>query len=395
MANVNGNNTALMNKAQAAAGNTSATAPTIKPNKTINDFIKEMVPSISKAVPKHVSPDRVARIALTAIKINPQLLECERDSLLAGIMTGAQLGVELNTPLGQAYLIPRKKSIKMPNGQWHKIMLAQFQLGYQGIIDLAYRSGSYLDLYCEEVYSNDSFYYKLGLKRDLEHRPCEDADRGELTHIYAVYHTKNGGFDFQVWPVSKITAHAKKYSDLWNADKGEWVGGDKCAWVNNFIGMAKKTVLKALLKYAPKSIEFAKELETDEKIKKEIAPDMFEVLALMDENQPAALLEGPAKADETEGAAEPQTSEPETNEWTNERIEALLAKSHPLKTIIMVKRLAPADFTPIIIKHDGDLRKIVDEIDGMKQKPAPENKPKAAATAQTETTETTGEKAPF
>lgn len=393
MANVNGNNTALTNRAQAASGNTSATAPMVKPGKTINDFIKEMVPSISKAVPKHVSPERVARIALTAIKINPKLLECDRDSLLAGIMTGAQLGVELNTPLGQAYLIPRKRSIKLPNGQWQKVMEAQFQLGYQGIIDLAYRSGNYTDLYCEEVYSNDSFYYKLGLKRDLEHRPCEAEERGELTHIYAVYHTKNGGFNFEVWPVSKIIAHAKKYSDLWNADKQEWVGGEKCAWVNNFVGMAKKTVLKALLKYAPKSIEFAQELETDEKVKKEIAPNMFEVPALADENQSAALLEGPAETDGSE------TEKADPKEWTPERVDALLAKSHPLKTIIMVKRLVPADFIPIIAKHDGDLRAIVAEIEAMPAKPPatkdmqpaiPENK-----TASTETSTATGEKAPF
>jgi len=395
MANVNGNNTALTNKAQAAAGNTSATAPTVKPGKTINDFIKEMVPSISKAVPKHVSPDRVARIALTAIKINPKLLECDRDSLLAGIMTGAQLGVELNTPLGQAYLIPRKRSIKLPNGQWQKVMEAQFQLGYQGIIDLAYRSGNYTDLYCEEVYSNDSFYYKLGLKRDLEHNPCETEERGELTHIYAVYHTKNGGFDFQVWSVSKIMAHAKKYSDLWNADKQEWVGGEKCAWVNNFIGMAKKTVLKALLKYAPKSIEFAHELETDEKVKKEIAPNMFEVAALADETQPAALLEGPAESNEPEAKPtnEQETAKPEG--WTAERIDEFVGKSHNLKLVISVKRLTVADYAPIIIKHNGDLRAIVTEIEAMQQKPAPETKPKAASAAQTETSTATGEKAPF
>ena len=399
MANVNGDNKNLMNKGA------SLPATTSQP-KTINDFIKEMGPEIARAVPKHVSPDRITRIALTAFRTNPKLLECERNSLLAGIMTGAQLGLELNTPLGHAYLIPRKRKFKVGN-EWKSVMEAQFQLGYQGIIDLAYRAGTYTDLYVEEVYANDTFGYRLGLHRDLDHTPCENEDRGELTHIYAVYHTKNGGFDFQVWSVGKILAHAKKYSDLWNKADQSWVGGEKCAWVANFVGMGKKTVLKALLKFAPKSIEFAAELDTDEKIKKEIAPNMFEVpaidytetTAIEDKTEGEVAQREPEKigevlkkkldemADTGETLAIHTTKEllneaqkpAEPQPWTIDRINELIAKSNPLRLSISVKRLTPPEFIPIIEKHNGDLRAIVAEIEAMAAKPAPESKQPAMA----------------
>jgi recombination protein RecT len=270
MAIANGNQ-ALRQKAQ----NQVAPVEEKKP-KTIADYLQAMTPEIAKAVPKHVTPERITRIALTAIRINPTLLECTRDSLLAGVMTSAQLGLEPNTPLGQAYLIPYNRSIKT-NGNWTKVKEVQFQLGYQGILDLAYRTGEYKDIYVEEVYEKDDFGYGLGLERFLTHSPCEDEDRGQLTYIYAVYHTKNGGHDFKAWSVNKIMAHAKKYSQAWDSQKQQFNGGDRNPWVSNFSAMGKKTVLKDLLKYAPKSIEFARVLTSDETVKKEIASDMSEV----------------------------------------------------------------------------------------------------------------------
>ncbi|MDR3563410.1 MAG: recombinase RecT [Negativicutes bacterium] len=300
MTATNGNQ-ALRQKAQ-----TNAPAPVQKKGKTIADYLNDMLPEISKAVPKHVTPERIARIALTAVRINPELLECTRDSLLAGVMTSAQLGLEPNTPLGQAYLIPYSRSIKTDAG-WQKIKEVQFQLGYQGILDLAYRTGEYKDIYVEEVYQQDQFEYGLGLERHLIHRPSEEEDRGSLTRIYAVYHTKNGGYDFKVWSVGRIMAHAKKYSQTWNAEKQQFNGGDKNPWVANFAGMGRKTVLKDLLRYAPKSIEFAKILDSDETIKKEIAPDMSEVDAVdIDYSVPVT---APDATEQDTGTEDPNGSE--------------------------------------------------------------------------------------
>lgn len=303
MTAVNGNQT-LRQKAQQ-----NAPAPVEKKGKTIADYLKDMLPEISKAVPKHVTPERIARIALTAVRINPTLLECTRDSLLAGVMTSAQLGLEPNTPLGQAFLVPYNRSIKV-DGNWRKIKEVQFQLGYQGILELAYRTGEYKDVYAEEVHERDEFAYGLGLERFLTHKPSEGEDQGALTHIYAVYHTKNGGYDFKVWPVGRIAAHAKKYSQTWNAEKQQFSGGDKNPWVANFAGMGKKTVLKDLLKYGPKSIEFARTLTADETVKKEISSDMSEVDAVdIDYSVSEPVLETEEKAAGQDDANSPEQAQ--------------------------------------------------------------------------------------
>ena len=73
-----------------------------KPAKTVQSLIRQMEPEIRKALPSMITPERFTRIALSAISANPQLADCTPRSLLAALMTSAQLGLEPNTPLGQA-----------------------------------------------------------------------------------------------------------------------------------------------------------------------------------------------------------------------------------------------------------------------------------------------------
>lgn len=205
--------------------------------------------------------DRIARIALTAVRTTPKLLECDQTSFLAAIMQSAQLGVEPNTGLGQAYLIPYGKNV-------------QFQLGYKGLIDLAVRSGQYKAIYAHEVYVNDEFEYQYGLTKDLIHKPASSPE-GEAIGYYAVYHLQNGGYDFVYWTKERIDKHAQKFSQA--VQKG-WTS----PWKTNYDAMAKKTVLKEVLKYAPKSIELQKVVEADETIKNEINEDMSNVIDVTD-----------------------------------------------------------------------------------------------------------------
>lgn len=101
-------------------------------NMSIQDMVKAMIPEIKKALPTVLTPERFTRIALSALNNTPTLQQCTPMSFLAALMNAAQLGLEPNTPLGQAYLIPYKNK---------GIMECQFQIGYKGLIDLAYRNG--------------------------------------------------------------------------------------------------------------------------------------------------------------------------------------------------------------------------------------------------------------
>ena len=231
------------------------------PEQTLNALLKRMGPEIQRALPKHMDADRIARIALTAVRTTPKLLECDQMSFMAAVMQSAQLGVEPNTGLGQAYLIPYGKQV-------------QFQLSYKGLIDLATRSGQYKAIYAHEVYANDEFSYSYGLNKDLVHVPSQEPN-GEPIGYYAVYHLKNGGYDFVYWTKERVDQHAQKFSQA--VQKG-WTS----PWKTNYDAMAKKTVLKEVLKYAPKSIELQKTVEADSTIKTEINEDMSQVIDVTD-----------------------------------------------------------------------------------------------------------------
>jgi len=231
---------------------------TSKPT-TLEGWLKKMQPELKKALPKHVSPDRILRIAMTAIRVTPKLRSCEPMSFLAAIMQSAQLGLEPNTPLGEAYLIPYNSRTGLK---------CQFQIGYRGIIALAQNTGQYRSIYAHCVYKNDKFSYQLGLHKDLIHIPADEPE-GEPTYYYAVYHLLNGGYDFAVWSRKKVEYHRDKYSKSAKFNDS--------SWQTDFDAMALKTVVKSVLNYSPKSIELAKQLSADETVKSAIAPDMSEV----------------------------------------------------------------------------------------------------------------------
>lgn len=227
--------------------------------KTMQDYIKLMESEIKKALPSVITPERFTRIALSALSANPKLAETTPMSFLGAMMTAAQLGLEVNTPLGQAYLIPFKNK---------GVLECQFQLGYKGLIDLAYRSGEVSIIQAHVVYENDEFIYELGLDPKLEHIPVKD-NRGEPSYFYAIFKMKNGGYGFEVMSVDDVRKHAKKYSQAYNSSFSPWT--------NHFEEMAKKTVLKKALKYAPLKSDFVRGFTSDESVKTELSDDMFSV----------------------------------------------------------------------------------------------------------------------
>lgn len=227
--------------------------------KTLQSLILAMKPQIMKALPKVITPERFTRMVLTAISKTPALADCTPQSFLGAMMQAAQLGLEPNTPLGQAYLIPYQN---------HDRLECQFQLGYKGLIDLAYRSGEVSVIQAHTVYENDVFEYELGMDPKLRHVPAK-ADRGEAVAYYAMFKTKDGGYGFEVMSVDDVQRHAQRYSKSY--------GSGTSPWRSNFDEMAKKTVLKRALKYAPLKSDFVRGVAQDETIKAELSDEMYAV----------------------------------------------------------------------------------------------------------------------
>lgn len=225
------------------------------------DMIKAMEPEIRKALPEVITPERFTRMALSALNTTPKLRECTPISVLAALMNAAQLGLEPNTPLGQAYLIPYKNK---------GILECQFQVGYKGLLDLSYRNPMVQTIQAQAVYENDFFEYELGLNSSLVHKPVLH-NRGEIVLFYGLFKLTNGGYGFEVMSKEDIDIYAKEYSKAFDSSFSPWQ--------SNYIGMAKKTVIKQALKYAPIKSDFRKALSTDETIKKEISEDMGDIPA--------------------------------------------------------------------------------------------------------------------
>lgn len=238
-----------------------------KSPQTIKDWIKVMEPEIKKALPSVITPERFTRMALTAISVNPKLAECTPQSFMGALMNAAQLGLEPNTPLGQAYLIPFENK-RQVNGKWTKVPEVQFQIGYKGLIDLAHRSGEFLSIQAHEVYENDDFDYEYGLEPKLYHKPVM-TNRGNVICYYALYKLKNGGSGFEIMSKEDVAEHAKKYSQSFNSNYSPWT--------KNFDEMAKKTILKKVLKYAPIKTDFQRNIAEDSTIKTELSEDMSDI----------------------------------------------------------------------------------------------------------------------
>lgn len=217
---------------------------------TMKDWINKSQYAIAKALPSTITPERFTRMATTAVTMNPDLGICTPASFIGAMLQAAALGLEPNTPLGQAYLIPYNRKDKR-TGQGFKE--AQFQIGYRGMIELAHRSGEFKSIEAHIVYENDEFEYELGLDPKLKHKPAM-RDKGEMQWVYAIYKLQSGGYGFEVMSKEDIERHREKYSKAANFSP----------WDTNFEAMAKKTVIKQALKYAPLKSEFVKAMNNEE-----------------------------------------------------------------------------------------------------------------------------------
>lgn len=283
MAKVTGGNSAIVEQI-GARSDTAKQAP-----KTIEDLIKDMVPAMKEAMPKHMDVNRFTRIALTQLRTNPKLRECSAKSLLAAIIQSAQLGLEIGL-LGHAYLVPFRNKGDME---------VQFIIGYKGMIDLARRSGDIKSINAHEVYENDLFELVYGLDESLKHVPWhirtdEEFDGpGTVRGAYMVAHFKDGGHYMHYMPVHEINQHRQRSKASSNGP-----------WVSDYIEMCKKTVVRAGWKWLPISIEVAEQVEaTDGSVQHDVGDSTgFYDLA------PSDFSEGDS-SDETAATSEPEETQ--------------------------------------------------------------------------------------
>ena len=255
----------------------------------ISSYLMNMKNQVAAVLPKHLTAERVLQMAATTIKKNPKIAQCTPASLLGAVMQASILGFPPVDALGYCYFVPYGRDV-------------QFQIGYRGMVELARRSGKIRMVYAETVREGDEFEVAFGLEPKLKHNPKMDSSK-PLTHVYAVCHFLDGGYNFVVLSRSEIERLRMRNP----MQKGAPTG----AWATDYEAMAKAKALKQLSKYLPLNIDQAMAFATDETVLK---PENFQdgTTRIEDIEYSDPVPEEAASAEETHEAV--PSGEPSGNE---------------------------------------------------------------------------------
>lgn len=211
----------------------------------ISDLDQEvMKKEFMKAIGDNANLNLFLRSAQTEMRKNPQVLKCDKRTVLGALMNAAQLRLLFGS-LGQAYLVPyynKKKGV-------HE---CQFQIGYKGFLTMFYRSYNSDLIEAREVYVNDDFDYQFGTNKYLNHREAS-GDRGQIIKFYSIANLGNH-VSFEVMSADEVDAIKDIYSKTTNI------------WNKWYALMGRKTVLKRHTKILPFSVDLQQDIARDETV---------------------------------------------------------------------------------------------------------------------------------
>lgn len=203
-------------------------------------FIEKHARDFAQVLPKHLTAERMTRLAISVVRRTPGMEKVTIASFAQCIMACSTLGLEPNTPLGHAYLIPRW------NGR-AKAQECTLIVGYKGLIDLMYRSSYVSSVKADPVFEGDFFQYEKGLDPILKHRPTGEENPEKLSHVYTIVRWREGGDP--IWDV------LNRQQILQRRDRGGYDPNKMSPWKTDFIAMAQKTGVRTIARWAPTSTE--------------------------------------------------------------------------------------------------------------------------------------------
>lgn len=205
---------------------------------------------IARALPRHLNADTMTRVALTCFRMNPKLAECEPASVFACVIQASQLGLRPGL-MGECYLIPFKNR----DGK----TICTLQIGYQGLLELVRRSGLIESISAHLVREADIFEVQWGTDPGIVHKPYLDGDAGMVRLVYAVARLKGGGTHAELMNLTDIERIRHRSQNVISAARY----GKQTPWDTDWDEMARKTVLRRICKYLPKSPDLASALTLD------------------------------------------------------------------------------------------------------------------------------------
>lgn len=204
-----------------------------------HDLTRQQLQSV---MPEDAKPERLFRLALSAIKQTPKLLQCSPASFFGSLVGACTLGLEVNTPAGEAYLVPYGKE-------------AQLVIGYRGMAKMAYQHEHVVDITRHAVKEGDVFRLTYGTNEEIVHEIDHRVDRGATIGAYAIVRLRGGGKVQRYMALAEINAARPTHwkSTPWG-DKNEYVVDE----------MRTKTALRRVLKDAPSTANARRAVAFDE-----------------------------------------------------------------------------------------------------------------------------------
>ncbi len=236
-------------------------------------MLDKMKSQIAAALPRHMTPERMVRMAVTLFSKSESLQKCSIQSIVACVVQASELGLELTGPLGHAFMVPY-------SGQ------ATFQIGYKGFFELAFRSGKLSAWPMRVVFANDPFEVQYGSDQKIFHKPAK-GERGDPIGYYSCLYMHDGGRDFDYLSLEDAEQHRDRYSQAFkNAEK---YNKNNSPWHTNFDAMAMKTTVRSLAKRAPLSTELRAAASIDEYAEAGIGVDVMDITPSRSERVAGAL----------------------------------------------------------------------------------------------------------
>lgn len=242
----------------------SAAAAAAKTNPTMKELVEAQLPAIERQLAGAMNSEAFVRAVLSEIGKTPDLMQADPKTLLGGVMLAAQLRLEIGSGLGEFYLTPRKD---------HGRMICLPIIGFQGMVKLALRSEFVTNVQAFIVREGDDFTYGANAERGLfyDWTPKDFEENRPMVGVVATARMKQGGTTWAYLTRAQIEERRPSY----------W---QKTPWGSHPDEMAKKTAVRALAKYLPKSTDLGRALEADEaKVQHVRGLDEVQVTRLEDE----------------------------------------------------------------------------------------------------------------
>lgn len=198
--------------------------------------------------------DRFIAVAFQTVMRAPHLMKCDPFSLIMAIKDAAALKLSVDGPLGQAWIVPYAGK-------------AQMQLGYKGVVALALRGGSVLQVDADVVWAWDKYRLTKGSDSRLEVEPMPPPDDADMTNIdnivlaYAVAHLRGGTKKLHVLWKKQLLDSRERSQGYRTAVK---YGKTDSPWMQFPAAMAAKTAIHRLGKQLELSADDMRALMADE-----------------------------------------------------------------------------------------------------------------------------------